>query len=128
MWKSFGVRVDMEWCLVIVVLVFSLLWSVIGIGVDVYYQVVVFEDLFFFLFRLIVMLVFNNFYNFVDLLLKFVVVVFFRNDMVEWKGICFFQNDVYMEYIKFKEEGGNGGGIFYIKVDDLFLCLLQGFL
>lgn len=124
MWKSFGARVDMERRSVTVVLVFSLLWSVIGIGVDAYYQAVAPEDLLPLLPRSIATPVLNNLYNPVDLLPKFVAAVSSRNDTVEWKGTCFFQNDAYMEYTKPKEEGGNGGGILHIKVDDLSSCLL----
>lgn len=96
-------------------LFFGLVWSTIGIGVDAYHQAFAPSDVLPLLPRSIV----NNLLNPVDLLPKFVAAVSSRNDTVDWKGTCFYQNEAYMEYTEPKKEGDNGGGILHIKVSDL---------
>jgi len=116
---NLAARVVMERRLASVLLVFNLIWSAIGIGVHAYHQAFAPSDVLPLLPRSIAMPVLNNLHNPVDLLPKFVAAVSSRNDTVQWRGTCFYQNEAYMEFTEPKVEGHNGGGILHIKVGDL---------
>lgn len=105
-----------------VVLIFSLVWSVVGDSAVAYQRAFAPSDILPLLPRSIAMPVLNTLHNAVDLLPKFVGAVSSGNDTVLWNGTCFYRNEAYMEYTEPKGEGHNGGGILHIKVCGFLRC------
>lgn len=110
-----------------VLLVFCLVWSVIGSSAEAYHRPFAPSDILPLLPGSIAMPVLSTFHNAVDLLPKFVGAVASGNDTVVWNGTCFYKNEAYMEYTEPKVEGHNGGGILHIKVCGSSTLLLLGF-
>ena len=107
-----------------VLLIFSLVWSVVGNHAEAYQRAFAPSDILPLLPSPITMPVLKTFQNAVDLLPKFVGAVSSGNETVVWNGTCFYMNEAYMEYTEPEGEGHNGGGILHIKVCGLCTLLL----